>query len=278
MALYFSSLNSGSNGNCYYIGNENEAVLIDVGISCKELEKRMYRCGLDIQKVKAIFISHEHSDHIKGLLVFSKKYNLPVYITRNTLINSRLALDSNNVISFSHLETIKIGGLKILGFSKHHDAADPFSFTIEYNNTKVGVFTDIGTVCDRLITQFRNCNAAFLEANYDIEMLENGSYPYYLKKRIRGGKGHLSNTEALDLFVKHKPDYMSHLLLSHLSKDNNCPDLVEKLFKAVADKTFIAVASRYQESEIYFTANPINLETEYSFNPLLHQPAQLNLF
>ncbi|RZL38474.1 MAG: MBL fold metallo-hydrolase [Pedobacter sp.] len=278
MALYFSSLNSGSNGNCYYIGNENEAVLIDVGISCKELEKRMYRSGLDIKKVKAIFISHEHSDHIKGLSVFSRKHNLPVYITTNTLINSKLALDSNNIFSFSHLETIRIGNLKILGFSKHHDAADPFSFTIEFNDTKVGVFTDIGAVCDRLITQFRGCHAAFLEANYDIEMLENGSYPYYLKRRIRSGKGHLSNTEALDLFVKHKPDYMSHLLLSHLSKDNNCPELVEKLFKAVADKTFVVVASRHQESEIYFTANQINSEVEYSFNPLLHQPEQLNLF
>lgn len=109
-------------------------------------------------------------------------------------------------------------------------------------------------------------------------MLENGQYPYYLKRRIRSGKGHLSNTEALELFVKHKPDYMSHLLLSHLSKDNNCPELVEKLFKAAANKTFVTVASRYQESEIYFTANQINLEAEYSFNPLLHQPAQMNLF
>jgi len=278
MALYFSSLNSGSNGNCYYIGNENEAVLIDVGISCKELEKRMYRSGLDIKKVKAIFISHEHSDHVKGLSVFSRKYNLPVYITTNTLISSKLALNPNSIFSFSHLESIRIGSLKIVAFSKHHDAADPFSFTIEYNDTRVGVFTDIGAVCDRLITQFKGCHAAFLEANYDIEMLENGSYPYYLKRRIRSGKGHLSNTEALDLFVKHKPDYMSHLLLSHLSKDNNCPELVEKLFKAVADKTFVAVASRHQESEIYFTANQHNSEAEYSFNPLLHQPAQMNLF
>ncbi|RZL22995.1 MAG: MBL fold metallo-hydrolase [Pedobacter sp.] len=278
MALYFSSINSGSNGNCYYIGNETEAVLIDVGISCKELEKRMYRSGLDVRKVKAIFISHEHSDHIKGLSVFSKKYNLPVYITRNTLINSKLALNSNNVFSFSHLETITIGNLNVVAFSKHHDAADPFSFTIENNKTKVGVFTDIGAVCDRLITQFKSCHAAFLEANYDLEMLQNGSYPYFLKRRITSGKGHLSNTEALNLFTKHRPEYMSHLLLSHLSKDNNCPDLVERIFKAVADKTFVKVASRYQESEVYFTANQLTSDIEYNFNPLLHQASQLNLF
>ncbi|WP_231459373.1 MBL fold metallo-hydrolase [Pedobacter sp. Leaf132] len=278
MALYFSSINSGSNGNCYYIGNETEAVLIDVGISCKEVEKRMYRLGLDIRKVKAVFISHEHSDHIKGLAVFSKKYNLPVYITPNTLYNSRLVLDSTNTYPFNDLQPVKIGNLSITAFAKHHDAADPYSFTIEHNNTRVGVFTDIGSVCDRLIKHFKNCHAAFLEANYDTEMLNNGSYPYYLKRRITSGKGHLSNTEALNLFVKHKADYMSHLLLSHLSKDNNCPLLVENIFKAAADKTFVKVASRNQESEIYYTSNELFTEEKYSFNPLLHQPAQLNLF
>ncbi|WP_316736911.1 MBL fold metallo-hydrolase [Pedobacter aquatilis] len=278
MALYFSSINSGSNGNCYYIGNETEAVLIDVGISCKELEKRMYRLGLDVRKVKAIFISHEHSDHIKGLAVFSKKYSLPVYITPNTLINSRLVLDTNRTFSFVHQQTIKVGSLNILAFSKHHDAADPFSFTIEYKNTRVGVFTDIGSVCDRLITQFKSCHAAFLEANYDTQMLQNGSYPYHLKRRITSGKGHLSNAEALNLFTKYKSAGMSHLLLSHLSKDNNCPELVEQLFKAVADKTFVAVASRYHESEVYFASNALCSEEKYSFNPLLHQPEQLNLF
>ncbi|MFC3563691.1 MBL fold metallo-hydrolase [Pedobacter jamesrossensis] len=278
MALYFTSINSGSNGNCYYIGNAEEAVLIDVGLSCKEVEKRMTRLGLNINKVKAIFISHEHSDHIKGLAVLSKKYNIPVYITANTLKSSKLILNTENIFSFTHLETISIGNLKICAFSKFHDAADPFSFTIEYNDTRVGVFTDIGSVCDRLISQFKNCHAAFLEANYDTEMLENGRYPYHLKRRITSGKGHLSNTQALDLFLNYKPSYMSHLLLSHLSKDNNDPTLVEKLFKDVADKTHIAVASRYEESEVYFTSNLTSTTAEYNFDPLLYKPAQLNLF
>lgn len=278
MALYFTSINSGSNGNCYYIGNDNEAVLVDVGLTCKEVERRMARLNLSISKVKAIFISHEHSDHIKGLAVFAKKYKLPVYISTATLKSSRLLLNEDNTFSLSHLQQIQIGNLTISAFSKFHDAADPYSFTVACNDVKIGVFTDIGTVCDRLISHFKNCHAAFLEANYDTQMLENGSYPYFLKKRITGGNGHLSNAQALDLFVNHKPAYMSHLLLSHLSKDNNDPTLVENLFKHVAGNTFVKVASRYEETAVYYVSSNQDQQPPYSFNPELYQPEQLNLF
>ncbi|WP_316848616.1 MBL fold metallo-hydrolase [Pedobacter psychrodurus] len=278
MALYFTSINSGSNGNCYYVGNDNEAVLVDVGLTCKEVERRMDRLGLAINKVKAIFISHEHSDHIKGLAVFAKKHKLPVYISTATLKSSRLLLDENNTFSLNHLQNIQIGNLKISAFSKFHDAADPYSFTVECNDVRVGVFTDIGSVCDRLITHFKNCHAAFLEANYDTQMLENGRYPYFLKRRIMSGHGHLSNAQALELFTNHKAPYLSHLLLSHLSKDNNDPELVENLFKNVAGDTFVKVASRYEETEVYYVSSNQNAPTSYSFDPSLYQPEQLNLF
>lgn len=278
MALYFTSINSGSNGNCYYVGNDNEAILVDVGLTCKEVEKRMNRLGLSISKVKAIFISHEHSDHIKGLTVFAKKHKLPVYISTATLKSSRLILDVNKTFSLNHLQHIQIGDLKISAFSKFHDAADPYSFTVECNEVRVGVFTDIGSVCDRLITHFKNCHAAFLEANYDTGMLENGRYPYFLKRRITSGHGHLSNAQALELFMNHKPTYMSHLLLSHLSKDNNDPELVENLFKNVAGNTFVKVASRYEETELYYVSNTQNTPEAYNFDPSVYQPEQLNLF
>jgi len=278
MALYFTSINSGSNGNCYYVGNDNEAVLIDVGLTCKEVEKRMDRLGLSIHKIKAIFISHEHSDHIKGLAVFAKKYHLPVYISTATLKSSRLILNENNTHPLNHLQHIQIGDLKISAFSKFHDAADPYSFTVECNDVRVGIFTDIGSVCDRLITHFKNCHAAFLEANYDTQMLQNGSYPYFLKRRIMSGHGHLSNEQALELFTNHKAPYLSHLLLSHLSKDNNDPELVEKLFKNVAGDTFVKVASRHQETEVYYVSNSQSPVLTYSFDPGLYQPEQLNLF
>ena len=251
MQLFITSLNSGSNGNCYYIGNEQEAILVDAGISCRETETRLKRLGLSIGKIKAIFISHEHSDHIKGLPVLSKKYQLPVYITSETLRYGRLDLPAHLVKPFTAAQPVQIGALSVTGFPKFHDAADPHSFVITCNNIKVGVFTDIGTPCDNLINHFSECHAAFLEANYDDEMLESGYYPYHLKRRIRGDKGHLSNKQALNLFTTYKPAHMSYLLLAHLSKNNNCPKLVKEIFTTHAAGTQVVVASRYEETPVY---------------------------
>lgn len=225
--------------------------MIDAGISCRETEIRMKRLGLPLENVKAIFISHEHSDHIRGLPVLSRKYRLPVYITAGTLIHGRLSDQLLSVQSFAAYETVSVGELSVLAFPKSHDAADPHSFTITRNGICIGVFTDIGVTCNNLVTHFRQCHAAFLEANYDEEMLEQSRYPYFLKKRISGGKGHLSNKQALELFTAHRPDYMSHLLLSHLSQENNCPQLVQDLFTGCAGRTTVTVASRYRESAVY---------------------------
>ncbi|MEO6330157.1 MAG: MBL fold metallo-hydrolase [Ginsengibacter sp.] len=255
MSLFVTSLNSGSNGNCYYVGNEKEAILVDAGISCREIERRIKRLGLSINKVKAVFISHEHTDHIIGLPVLSSKYRLPVYITSATFMNARLTLDKELVISFKAHEPVIIGDLRITAFPKFHDACDPFSFTVSCRNIKVGVFTDIGIPCAHLINYFKQCHAAFLETNYDDIMLEQGSYPYVLKNRIRGGKGHLSNKQALELFNQHKPKFMSHLFLSHLSKNNNSAQLVEQLFNHHANGVKIIVASRYNETPVYHIHN-----------------------
>lgn len=270
MPLFTASINSGSNGNCYYIGNETEAVLIDVGISCRETEKRMTRLGLSMKKVKAIFISHEHSDHIRGLEVISRKFKIPVYINSATLKNSGLYLEQMLINSFRNYNPIVIGNLVITAFPKKHDAADPCSFVIEGDDTRVGVFTDIGACCEQVIENFKKCHAVFLESNYDTEMLETGNYPYYLKNRIRSGHGHLSNTEALNLFTIHKPVFLSHLFLSHLSKENNSPQLVQQLFEREAGNTYVEVASRYYESKLFtinaseqpYCSMPVEEETE----------------
>jgi len=251
MSLFIASLNSGSNGNCYYIGNEYEAVLIDAGISCRETERRMKRLGLSMQKVKAVFISHEHTDHISGLAVLSRKYDLPVYITPATLNSSKLSLGHHQVFPFKAYEPVTIGNISVSAFPKFHDAAHAHSFNITCNDVTVGVFTDIGMACKHLTEHFAKCHAAFLEANYDEEMLEKGRYPYHLKRRIRGGLGHLSNAQALEVFLTHRPAFMSHLLLSHLSKDNNDPNLVHELFSRHAGETEIVVASRFVETAVY---------------------------
>jgi len=251
MSLYISSLNSGSNGNCYYIGNRHEAVLIDAGISCRETEKRIDRSGLSFNKIKAVFISHEHSDHIRGAEFIARKHQIPVYISHGTLQNSRLNLSENLVSHFTADTPVTIGSLVVNAFAKLHDAAEPHSFTVSGNGITIGILTDIGVVCDNVVANFRKCHAAFLEANYDEEMLENGRYPLFLKNRIRGGQGHLSNIQALELFKSHRPEFMSHLLLSHLSQDNNDPILALNLFAKHAGDTHISLASRYKESKVY---------------------------
>jgi phosphoribosyl 1,2-cyclic phosphodiesterase len=251
MSLFITSLNSGSNGNCYYIGNEHDAILIDAGISCRETEKRMMRLGLSMDRVRAIFVSHEHSDHIRGVVQLAKKFQLPVYITPLTLDGSRFSPDKFPIHPLRGYEPIWLNGLCISAFPKFHDAADPHSFLITYKETNVGVFTDIGAPCEHLIHHFRQCHAAFLEANYDEHLLENGPYPVFLKRRIRGGKGHLSNQQALDLFRTHRPVSMSHLLLSHLSKDNNSPQLALDLFWPHRETTEVFVASRFEETPVF---------------------------
>jgi len=252
MSLFIASLNSGSNGNCYYIGNNNEAVLVDAGISCRETEKRMQRLGLSLQKVKAVFISHEHDDHINGIESLAKKYALPVYITKATLQNCRFAIPKQLIRHFSSNERITIGGLTIKAFTKKHDACDPHSFIVSNEeDICIGIFTDIGKACEEVVYHFKQCTAAFLESNYDENMLAAGNYPFFLKRRISGGNGHLSNSEALDLFCMHRSDKLTHLILSHLSKNNNNPELVERIFLQHTANTKIIVASRNAETELF---------------------------
>jgi len=278
MSLQITSLNSGSNANCYYIGNNREAVLIDAGLSCRETEKRMKRLGLDISLVKAIFISHEHDDHIAGLPVLSGKYRLPVYITDNTLRNCRFELRKELVCSFIHSSPVSIGDLSIIPFTKSHDAQDPHSFIISGNDVHVGVITDIGYACKHVIKHFKLCDAVFLESNYCEEMLTNGSYPVHLKRRISSRKGHLSNDQALDLFLKHKPENLQLLILSHLSQNNNHPDIVSKMFSQNANGVKVVIASRHKESELF------SIERNYVPRPakaakkLKDNKAQLSLF
>ncbi|MBS1600033.1 MAG: MBL fold metallo-hydrolase [Bacteroidetes bacterium] len=251
MSLYIASLNSGSNGNCYYIGNDREGVFVDAGIPCAEIEKRMDRLGIGMERVKAVFVSHEHTDHILGIPVLVKKYKLPVYITSDTYREAKIHFDKKLLYTFKAHDPVQVGNLSITGFPKLHDAIDPHSFTITDNDVTVGVFTDIGKPCEHVIHYFKKCHAAFLESNYDEERLANGRYPFFLKNRIRSDKGHLSNVQAFELFIEHRPGFMTHLLLSHLSKENNRPEIAERVFSADAGNTKIVLASRNNETALF---------------------------
>ncbi len=251
MALYISSINSGSNGNCYYIGTSHDAVLIDAGISCRETEHRMTDLGLTLEKVRGIFITHEHIDHIRGAEVLSRKHKIPVYITPDTYANSRLRISSPLKKLFIAYEPVHIGELTVSPFPKRHDGIDPHSFLVTAHGITAGVFTDIGAACEHVTRHFSRCHVAFLEANYDPEMLEMGSYPLRLKRRIRGGNGHLSNIQALEIFTFFRARHLRLLLLSHLSEANNKPQIVRDLFAPHANGTRVEIASRYNQSEVF---------------------------
>jgi len=255
MSLYIASINSGSNGNCYYVGNSEEAILVDAGISCREIEKRLARLSLSMASVKALFISHEHGDHIRGVEVLSKKYRLPVYITNKTLNNCRLNIQEELVRNFEAYKPVRMGNIFVTAFPKKHDAADPHSFIVSGNGVNIGVLTDIGFACDHVTAAFQQCHAVFLESNYDEESLENGSYPYYLKKRIQSDIGHLSNAQALQLFKSKKADFLSHVFLCHLSHENNSPEIAHSVFADQSPHINISVAPRDRESELFFVEN-----------------------
>lgn len=270
MNLQIASLNSGSNGNCYYIGNEDDAVLIDIGLSLRETEIRMKQMGLSLQKVRAIFISHEHTDHIRGLSTVANKYKIPIYITPETAKGGpKLIRHLSN--SFTENQPIYVGRqnsadnqIMVTPFRKEHDAADPHSFVVSYQGIHIGVITDIGIACDRVSHYFQQCHAAFLESNYDEVMLRNGRYSQPLKDRITNGQGHISNRQALELFRNYRPRNMSHLLLSHLSNENNHPDLALQSFLPHANETEVLIASRYGPSPV-ITISP---ETRHSLEHL----------
>lgn len=242
---------SGSNGNCYYIGNGSEGVLVDVGISRRQVINRMMEQGLNPEKIKAILISHEHADHFRGVRVLSKKLNVPVYITEKTLQKSWSPDRPDKVILFQPGETIQCGEFKIHTFLKNHDAAEPCSFRIEHKGANVGVFTDIGSPCDNVVRELKQCHALFLESNYDDDMLWAGPYPHHLKTRVAGNRGHLSNKQAFDLLEEHRSEHLKVVFLSHLSGENNTPKIAETAFNSLKDLFEIKVTSRHAVGEIY---------------------------
>lgn len=280
MSMFVSSLNSGSNANCYYLGLQDEAILIDAGLSCRETVKRLKRIGRSIKEVKAIFVSHEHSDHISGIPVLARKFRIPVFLTRPTLDQLQFDIDEDLIRVIESGQTITVGRFAVTPFRKLHDAHDPHSFIVRSQEVCVGVFTDIGSACDNVVHYFRQCHAAFLEANYDQDMLMQGRYPWPLKRRISSEKGHLSNDQALELFVSHRPPFMTHLFLAHLSRENNSPRIVQNTFARAAGSTEIIVASRDRETPLYHIRNKPGLvkAPHRTTPPPVRQRGQLSLF
>lgn len=249
--LEICAIASGSNGNCYYIGNEKDAVLIDAGISAKQIISRMFERGLKPGKVKAIFVSHEHSDHMKGVRGVNKKMNLPVYLTAKTYNGSYKNQRPESPKFFVPGDSVEIGEFVIHSFLKNHDASEPCSFRVQYQNKNVGVFTDIGEPCDNVKSHLQLCDGLFLETNYDEKMLWEGHYPYFLKKRVASEVGHLSNNQAFDLLQNHAGENLKCVFLSHISKENNTPEIALNSMISLSSRFEIKLTSRYEAGEVY---------------------------
>lgn len=248
--LEICAIASGSNGNCYYIGNEKDAVLVDAGISHRQIVARMKFRGLNPEKVKAVFISHEHSDHMTGARVTGKRLCVPVYLTAKTYNGAYKNMRPDYPRFFQPGESIEAGEFTIYPFLKNHDASEPCSFRVEYEGKSVGVFTDIGDPCENVRHQVSLCDALFLETNYDEKMLWEGAYPYYLKMRIASAHGHLSNRQAFDLLKHHGGEKLKYVFLSHLSKENNTPEVAFREIEPLGDRFAIRLTSRYEPGEV----------------------------
>lgn len=231
---------SGSSGNCIYIGSDNTHLLVDVGISGKRIEEGLRELEISGNDIDGILITHEHVDHIGGLGVMSRKYNIPVYATRDT-IEAIKAYDKLGKVEYDIFHPIapdadwKIKDLTIRAFSTSHDAADSVAYTVSDGIKKCAVATDMGNYTDYTIDNLKNMDAILIEANHDVRMLQVGPYPYHLKRRILSDDGHLSNELSGRLLSSIINDKMQHILLGHLSKENNMPELAYETVRLEID-------------------------------------------
>ena len=224
------SIASGSSGNCVYVGSDTTHLLMDVGISGKRTEAGLAELGLTMKDIDAICITHEHADHISGLGVLARKYGVPIYATRGTVEAIRKT-SSLGQIAESLFRVIVpderciIKDIALYPVRTSHDAADPVAYRIDHDGRRIGLITDLGCYNDYTVECLRNLDLLYLEANHDVHMLQVGPYPYYLKQRILGERGHLSNESAGKLLSRLLHDNMQAIVLGHLSKENNLPEL-----------------------------------------------------
>lgn len=228
--LELCSIASGSSGNCICVGSDECHVLIDAGISGKRIENGLNEIDLKSQDMQGILITHEHIDHIAGLGVMARRYGLPMYATEGTIdaikhTSSVGKIDESLFHVIRPTEEFEIGDLHITPISISHDAADPVAYRIVKGDRKVAVVTDLGTYDEEIVSQLQNLDILLLEANHDIHMLETGVYPYPLKRRIMGDKGHLSNERSGQLLGELLHDKFGTVILGHLSKENNYEEL-----------------------------------------------------
>lgn len=271
------SIASSSEGNCIYIGTENHHFLVDIGISRTRAVDGLKQIGVEPEQIEGIFITHEHSDHIKGLSVWQKKNPCPVYATAETFfamfhMKNACHIKEELVHPVEAGKAFFLETLKVLPFSISHDAANPVGYTFSDETGKIGIATDLGKYTEETVQCLLGSNVLLIEANHDINMVEVGKYPFLLKKRILGDRGHLSNDNAGRLVERLLGESLRYVLLGHLSKENNFKELAyETVCYEVGRSTnpfknccTIEVADRVSPSRYYDTMEPAAAGAHYA--------------
>jgi len=262
--MRMASIVSGSSGNCIYVGSNRGNILIDAGVSKRKIEEGLYIHNINPKEIDGIFITHEHSDHINGLGVFTRKYPVHIYGTKETLLSIKQScklgkIDKDLFCEIEPDEDFQVKDLTIKPFKISHDALNPVAYRVEDGKHAVAVATDMGTYNDYVVSNLKNLDMLLLEANHDVNMLQVGAYPYHLKQRILGNRGHLSNEMSGRLLCEILHDHLKKIMLGHLSKENNYAQLAYETVKTeitVSDNQYraddfnIEVAKRDESSTL----------------------------
>ena len=242
--MRFTTIASGSSGNCTYVGSDNTHILVDAGISKKRIEEGLNELDLSLTDINAIFVTHEHTDHIAAIRTILKKHDIPVYATAGTITgilntDKKGEMSDSSFITVRADEAIPVGDMIINPMTISHDALEPCGYRVYCGEKKIGIATDLGCYNDYTVESLSGCDALLLEANHDVRMLQTGPYPYVLKTRILGDRGHLSNDKSGELLCKLLNDKVKGVFLGHLSKENNLPELAYETVRVEVDMSSI---------------------------------------
>ena len=226
--MRFAVLGSGSQGNGTLIASEDTLVLVDCGFSLRETERRLARLDVSPAQLSAILVTHEHADHVHGVGLLSRRYNIPVYLSQGTARGLRKPVEVAGFVACG--QQLEIGALRISVVGVAHDAQEPTQYVFSDGRRRFGLLTDLGSWCPRVLDHYQDCDALMIEANHCRDLLARGHYPYFLKLRVGGSEGHLNNHQAADLVAELGWKHLQHLVLAHLSSKNNLPQLARQQF------------------------------------------------
>ena len=261
MSLNFCSLSSGSSGNCYYLGNEFHGILIDAGISATAIRKFLKSLGISMQTIMGVLITHNHTDHTRGLELLTRKNSLPAFTSPTiwtSILSPRINISPDCIREIPLQQKFHLAGFEIEAFPVSHDAPETVGYHICSGDQKITIVTDLGHICQTAAHYIKAANLLVIESNYDEQMLMNGAYPHFLKARIRSDNGHLGNHQTSSFLADIFSDNLSHICLAHLSKNNNTPELVlQTLEQTFSERGIIlngqqkiSILNRYEPTEM----------------------------